>query len=381
MNLAYRDIKHNLLRFVLTCIGLSLLIGIVIMISGVYRGMIDDALRQARAARADIWVVEAGTNGPFAEASRLPQDTRDLVRRVYGVERSGSVAYQTVQAQLDGAPLRLFIIGYEPGRPGGPGQLIAGHDVTRSRYQMVVDGSAGLALGQQVPLGNHGDRFTVVGLTQGNVTNSGDPVAYMTLQDAQELQFALAPSEQRRETANGTLPPSTNQINAVIAQILSSVPIEDVAASLSRWKHFKVLTEAQQENLLSKEVIGKSRQQQLMVLVLLVIVSAVIIGLIIYTLTLDKVRSIATLKFVGAPDRTIVGLIVQQALALGAVGFAAGLALIFIFRNHAPRHLVILPGDVVAVGVIMILVCLAASTFGIRLALKVDPAEALAATG
>ena len=57
MNLAYRDIKHNLLRFVLTNFGLSLLLGIVIMITGVYGGLIDDALRQARAANADLWVV------------------------------------------------------------------------------------------------------------------------------------------------------------------------------------------------------------------------------------------------------------------------------------------------------------------------------------
>ena len=89
MNLAYRDIKHNLLRFVLTNFGLSLLLGIVIVITGVYGGLIDDALRQARAANADLWVVQAGTNGPFAESSRIPGDTRELVARVYGVERAG----------------------------------------------------------------------------------------------------------------------------------------------------------------------------------------------------------------------------------------------------------------------------------------------------
>jgi putative ABC transport system permease protein len=49
---------------------LSLLLGIVIVITGVYGGLIDDALRQARAANADLWVVQAGTNGPFAESSR-----------------------------------------------------------------------------------------------------------------------------------------------------------------------------------------------------------------------------------------------------------------------------------------------------------------------
>ena len=108
MNLAYRDIKHNLLRFVLTNFGLSLLLGIVIMITGVYGGLIDDALRQARAANADLWVVEAGTNGPFAEASRIPGDTRELVSRVYGIARAGAVTYQSVQTTLNGKPLRLF---------------------------------------------------------------------------------------------------------------------------------------------------------------------------------------------------------------------------------------------------------------------------------
>ena len=122
MNLAYRDIKHNLLRFVLTNFGLSLLLGIVIVITGVYGGLIDDALRQARAANADLWVVEAGTNGPFAEASRISGDTRELVSRVYGVERAGSVTYQSVQTEFNGKPLRMFLIGFEPGRPGGPRQ-------------------------------------------------------------------------------------------------------------------------------------------------------------------------------------------------------------------------------------------------------------------
>ena len=163
MNLAYRDIKHNLLRFVLTNFGLSLLLGIVIMITGVYGGLIDDALRQARAANADLWVVEAGTNGPFAESSRIPGDTRELVSRVYGVQRAGAVTYQSVQTELNGKPLRLFLIGFEPGRPGGPRKLSTGRDILRDHYELIVDRSAGLKLGQEVPLGTHGHNFAVVG--------------------------------------------------------------------------------------------------------------------------------------------------------------------------------------------------------------------------
>ena len=381
MNLAYRDIKHNLLRFVLTNFGLSLLLGIVIMMTGVYGGLIDDALRQARAANADIWVVEAGTKGPFAEASRIAGDTRELVGRVYGVERAGSVTYQSVQAELNGAPLRLFLIGFEPGRPGGPRKIDAGREILRSHYEMIVDRRAGLKIGQEVPLGTRGHKFTVVGLMQNEVTSAGDPVAYITLRDAQALQFESAPPSARRELARGGGVQTNDQINAVIAKVSPYVPDNEVATALSRWKHLTALTQAQQETMLSKVVIERARKQQLLIMVLLVIVSAVIIALIVYTLTMDKVRSIATLKFVGAPDRTIIGLIVQQALSMGIFGYFAGLALVIVFRPFFPRRLIFDPESIVAVFVITVVMCLAASTLGIRLALKVDPAEALASSG
>ncbi len=138
---------------------------------------------------------------------------------------------------------------------------------------------------------------------------------------------------------------TNDQINAVIAKVSPYVPVEEVAAALSRWKHLTTLTQEQQETLLSKFVIEKARNQQRLIMVLLIIVSAVIIALIIYTLTMDKVRSIATLKFVGAPDRTIIGLIVQQALSMGIFGYFAGLALVLIFQPYFPRRLVLDPTE------------------------------------
>ena len=381
MNLAYYDIKHNLLRFVLTNFGLSLLLGIVIMMTGVYGGMIDDALKQARAANADLWVVEASTNGPFAESSRIPGDTRELVARVYGVERAGAVTYQSIQTELNGKPLRLFLIGFESGRPGGPHKLVAGRDILRDHYEIIVDRSARLRLGQEVPLGTRGHKFTVVGLTRDNVTSSGDPVAYVTLHDAQALQFEFAPPAQRREVARGGALQTSDQINAVVAKVSPYLPVAEVAAALTRWKHLTALTQAQQETLLSEFVIEKARKQQALIMALLVIVSAIIIALIVYTLTMDKVRSIATLKFIGAPDRTIIGLIVQQALSMGIFSFFAGLALVLIFLPYFPRRVVLDLTSVATVFAITIVVCLTASTLGIRLALKVDPAAALAAAG
>jgi putative ABC transport system permease protein len=377
MNLAYRDVKHNLLRFALTCVGLSLLLGIVITILGIYQGSLDDALRQVRATNPDLWVVEAGTNGPFAEASRISSDTREMIARVYGVERAGGVTYQSVQTRVRGVPLRLFVVGFEPGRPGGPQKLVAGRGIMRSHYEMIADHSAGLALGDELPLGTRGHKFTVVGLINDEVTAAGDPVAYVPLHDAQALQFELAPPVGRREAARGGPLQSANTVNAVVATVSPYIAATEVVAAIARWKHLSALTEAQQETLVTRFVIEKQRKQMGMFTALLVIVSAVIIALIVYTLTMDKLRSIATLKLIGAPDRTIVGLIVQQALSMGIVGFFAGLALVLGFKDYFPRRVVLLPNDVALLFVIVVVVCLAASSLGVRLALKVDPATAL----
>jgi putative ABC transport system permease protein len=92
VNLALKDIRHSVGRFLLTCLGLSLLLGVVLAMIGIYRGLIEEALGLARSAQAQVWVVEGGTRGPFAEASRLPGDTREAIMAQWGVAVAGAVA-------------------------------------------------------------------------------------------------------------------------------------------------------------------------------------------------------------------------------------------------------------------------------------------------
>ena len=110
----------------------------------------------------------------------------------------------------------------------------------------------------------------------------------------------------------------------------------------------------------------------------LLLVSAVIVALIVYTLTMDKMREIATLKLIGAPDTRIVGLIVQQALAMGVISFAVGASLINAAQGFFPRRVVLETADATTLFAIVLVVCLLASGLGVRTALKIDPASALA---
>lgn len=375
MNLAYRDIRHNLGRFLLTCVGLGLLLGVVLAMIGIYRGLIADALTIARAPQVDLWVVEAGTRGPFAEASRIPGDMREAIARIAGVAATGSITYQTVEATYRGDKLRLYVIGHEPGRPGGPPAIHEGRGIARSHYELVADRSTGLLLGDRLQLGRN--VFTVVGLTKNQVNTGGDPAVYLTLVDAQKLQFDLSPSAARVQMARSVGAASRDTVNAVLARLQPNAAPEAVANSVRRWKHLAAITQQGQETILTRSLVDRARRQIGLFTSLLLVVSAVIIALIIYTMTMEKLRQIATLKLIGAPDRTIVGMIVQQALALGLIGFSIGVVLIVNIKDYFPRRVVLEPDNVFLLGLIVLAVCLLASALGVRAALMVDPATAI----
>jgi putative ABC transport system permease protein len=376
VNLALRDVRHNLFRFVLTCLGLSLLMAVVLAMIGIYNGLVADALTIVKAPQADLWVVESGTQGPFAEASRIPGSTRDAVARLHGVAEAGSIAYQTVEADHAGRTLRLYVIGHEPGRPGGPPAIVAGRGITAAHFEMVADRLTGLAVGDRIGLGRNG--FAVVGLVEGMMNSGGDPAVFITLADAQTLQSQLAPPAQRVQAARGAAAAdSGDTVAAVLARLTPHADVEAVAQSVRQWKHLGALTQAEQEGILLGSVVDRAKRQIGLFLGILLTVSAVVIALIIYTMTMEKLKQIATLKLIGAPDRTIIGLIVQQSLALGLVGWSMGLILILLVKDVFPRRVVLEPVNALALGGIIVVVCILASGLGVRAALKVDPATAM----
>jgi putative ABC transport system permease protein len=394
MNLAFRDVRYRLGRFLLTALGLGLLLTTVMAMGGVYQGLVVEALSIVRAAGADLWVVQKDTNGPFAETSRIPDDLYRTIRAVPGVQEASPVAFQSLQFKVGPKPSRVQLIGYRLGGLGGPQAVVAGRPIVRGRYEMVVGREAGLPLGTEIRIGRLA--FRIVGLTEGIVSSAGDPVAFVSLLDAQEIQFSKANEAVRNDRARlqadlradpglATVSPeavapivqNTHLANAVLVRLEPGAHPETVRAHIERWKYYRVLTAAQQEDVLGKSVIERGRQQTLLMRAILLIVSIVIIALIIYTMTLEKIRDIATLKVVGAPDRTIAALILQEALALGVVGFILGAVLIGRTYQYFPRRTVIVAFDQWVLLGIVVVICVVASLLGISKALRVDPTTAL----
>jgi len=402
MNLAIRDIRRHLMRFLLTCAGLGMLLTVVMAMSGIYRGLVADATRVINSVPAQLWIVQQDTRGPFAENSRLPEDLQYSIAAVSGVRQASPLSYQYVQIPHRGQPVRMMLIGYRLGGLGGPTNLVAGRPILKKHYEIVVDQKSGYSLGEFIHLGL--EDYGVVGLTKNMVSPSGDPVSFLSLLDAQTVQFQLDNDAIRnnRQRLTATYAPvsrmssllgarATRQAisagenvhfaNAVVAELNPATQPNEVATHIGRWNHYQVFSSAQESDLLLRGIIEKSRKQLWLFRIILMLVSGVIIALIVYTLTMDKLREIATLKIIGAPDRTIVNLILEQSLAMGVLGFALGYLLISQTYTLYPRTVMLKGLDMAVLFLVVMFVCILSSLLGIWRALKVDPSTALGGGG
>jgi putative ABC transport system permease protein len=398
MNLAIRDIRYHRGRFILTSIGLGLLLGVVMSMGGIYRGLFADALAVLNAHRADLWVVQQDTNGPFAESSRIPEDLKYRVAAVPGVAEAAPLSFQTLQIDRQGKPFRFFLIGYELNRFGGPPIILAGRHIRQKHYEMVVAKAMQMELGATIHLGLHD--YTVVGITGKIVSSGGDPAAYVTLADAQEIQFkkdnpairndrqriganlagvqSLTPSQAGFLQQNiAGITESTHIVNTVIARLSPGASLQGVQERIKRWNHLRAISDAEQTEILTKGMIEKARMQLGLFRIILLVISAVIISLIIYTSTIDKIKVIATLKLIGAQNRVIVGMILQQSLLMGVIAYGIGYLLILLTYEQFPRRIVLEAADLQGLFGIVMVICTISSFVGIRKALKVEPAEAL----
>ncbi len=401
ISLAGRDILHSWGKFVLTGVGLGLLIGVTLTMAGVYRGMVDDARALLDNSGADLWVVQQGTQGPYAESSSLRDDVVRSVLGLPGVARAANVTYLTMQVREGSSPMRgearevrAMIVGFEPGQPGEPGYLVAGRHITRSHYEAVVDVRTGFKLGQLIRIRRHD--YMVVGLTQRMVSSGGDPMVFIPLKDAQEAQFLKDNDAILNDRARTAANPALNRpgvpglleaiqasqvanrnVNTVLVQVQPGVSAQTVAEPIRRWKHLEAYTRAQMEEILVAKLIATSAKQIGMFLVILAIVSAAIVAFIIYTMTLGKIREIAVLKLIGTRNRTIAGMILQQALGLGLIGFVVGKVSATFWAPIFPKYVLLEVNDaLLGFGAVMV-ICALASTLAIRAALKVDPAAAI----
>jgi putative ABC transport system permease protein len=250
-------------------------------------------------------------------------------------------------------------------------------------------------LGDQVALGLH--TYTVVGLTQGAIDTSGDPLVFLSLPDAQEVAYQKDNEEVRTQrqrlarTLNSqkslppaaadslaaSLAPDTHIINAVLVNLKPGADPAAVARHIENWLYLSVYTTDQEIELMLKGRLAGMTKQLLLFRTLLMIVSVVIITLVIYTFTMEKIRAIAVMKLIGAPNGVIVRLVLEQSLLLTISAYLFALVVINQTYPYFPKTILLVPTDEVVTFIVVLVGGILASFLGIVQVLKTQPALAL----
>jgi putative ABC transport system permease protein len=378
INLAQKEIAHTFGKFIVTAMGVGMLLGIVLIMIGVYRGMIVDAEVLLDDMNVDLWIVQENTLGPFAESSRIHEDLRDTIKVISGIDKSAGFTFQNLQLPSKNGAVRVFAVGYDPYGdidPINSKRLVAGKRIDRDHYEIVVSDKTGFHLHDTIPLGR--DIYTVVGITHGTVSSGGDPLVYVSLKDAQELQFLYSNARTRNDRARGIVATNSHMINAVVARVKSGYDVDCVAADIRRFKHKAVFTATQEKTLLTKNLIKMASKQIGMFTVILVLVSTIIIALIIYTMTLEKMKEIAIMKLIGIPNSMIIKMIVQETLLMGVLAFISGNIFAHLIYTKFPKRVVLEIPDAGMLFIVVVLASILASIVGVKKVIAADPAEAI----
>lgn len=358
---ARRQLGNDRLKMVLAIAGAALAVALVGLLFGLRSGIAQQVTTYLDNSGADVYVAQGGTRSFVSSGSVL--SARD-VARIRGAAPDATV--QPIAGGLEPLTLRgrkrvTLLIGFEPGRLGGPWKMAAGRPPQRAgevAVDSVLASSNGIAIGDQLPV--RGESLRVVGLT--DATSSWmTALLFTTRAQANALQ-------RRGDVGTSVLVKSVAAAPQLRARLARALP------------DLSVFTRAELAGR-DRALIADAFSAPLLVMVLVAFgVGALVIGLTAYGFVAERRREFGMLKAIGARNGRLYRLVAIQALAIGSLGLVAGVAL----QRLASLLLHELAPKFVFVFEVRYLALMTAAAFGMallgawvpaRIVARLDPAE------
>jgi len=339
-----RNIQFRRRQYLLAVLGTALVFAMALWITGIRQGFRTEAEGMLAGIGGDHWAVTSGTAGPFTGTAPMAADTAERLGRAPGVRQADPLVILSQSVRLHGDFHGVHVIAHRLGGLGEPPPT----EGRRSAHagEVVVDKKLGLGLGEW--LNFSGQRLKVVGLVAGRTYYGGTPTAYISLEDAQAVHFKGVP--------------------LITAVVMKGRP-------RSATDGLNIMSEAQVQTDLLRPLDSADRAINTTRL-LLWTVAAVIVGAIMYMSALERVRDFAVLKAVGGSTRALVASLALEATVVCLV--AAGLAIVVatLLRPTIPLPVTLTSGTYATLPVVAVVVGVLASLFGMRRAVRTDPALA-----
>lgn len=353
MFLAWNEIKNNKLRFTLIIGVLMLVSYLLFFLSGLANGL-EDMNREA----VDKWDADGIILTEESDIS-LPQSSMSV--NDYDGEGAADAAVLgqfSAIASTDDAKADVSIFGIRDDEFIMP-EVTEGQPFKETGEVIANDSlrDEGFALGDELSLSSTDETLKIVGFTD-HAKFTAAPVLYSNLETVQQIRYGHD-LEDYKDQINGIVVRSDNLDNVSVSD---DFEMTETAAFI--------------ENL-----PGYSEQKLTLTLMIyfLFVISAVILAIFLYVLTIQKVNIYGVMKAQGISSGYIANSVIAQTFLLSLAGVVLGLVFTMITRSFLPPAVPVAfhTLDLVTYAVVLIIVSILGALFSVRTIVKIDPLDAI----
>jgi len=366
--LARRNLTHDRVRLAVTLTGIVFAVVLIVVELGLFVGFTVTTSNLIDNSRADLWVTSKHV--PYIELG-VPFSERKLyqVRSVPGVAHAEKFILRWTQwKRHDGRQESVQIVGLNPEQPlVGPWNLVEGSVADLKKPDAIIidetykDKLGVTRVGEVFEL--NGRRARIVGFTRGIRAFTTSPHVFTAFKNAQN--FTRLPEDQTIFVLVKAAPGADlNQVRSDIGARVQDVDVFTRAEFSRMTRFYWMFTTGAGVAVLLAAFLG-------------LVVGFVVVAQTIYATTMDHLREYGTLKAIGASNRYIYKVILEQASISAVLGYALGM-IVSLLVVRASQHggaAIIVPWPMgIGMFFVTLFMCASAAMVSIRKVTRLDPA-------
>jgi putative ABC transport system permease protein len=366
--LARRNLFHDRIRLAVTLTGIAFSVVLMVVQWGLFEGFSSSTTGIIDHSHADLWI--AAKNTTYLEQA-IPFNERKYYQVLATPGVGHAIKYivrWSYWKEPNGHTETIAVVGCDPDSfMGGPYNLVAG-DAQQLKQpnaiiidRMYANKLDAHAIGDMVEV--NGFRAKVVGFTDGIRAFTTTPYVFTTFKRA--LDFTVIDDDQTNfilvKAAPGV---DIGQLKAELQRRLPDNVVFKTAEFSASTRHYWMFTTGAGIAVLMAAALG-------------LIVGIAVVAQTIYATTMDHIREYGTLKAMGAPNRYVLGVIMQQAAIAAVLGYAIGMAVsVFVVHGASKGGANILLSWQTAIGLFFLTLgmCASAAVVSVKKILSLDPA-------
>lgn len=351
MYLAFKELKHEKLRYGLIILMIFLISYLIFMLSSLALGLGDENTQAIESWNTQKVVLNKNANISMSQSllTKSDLDGAKLGKKEALVGQTPVVAKakgeDSVSSQFLGIEKSQFIYKNL--------KIASGHKAKNSD-EVMVDTSfkqKGYKLGDKISLNDSAKKYKIVGFVDNAKINIA-PIVYGWLATWKKIHIVMP----------------NIKASAVISKDANYEFNHKNAKTYNVKTFIDKLPGYTAQNMTFEMMIG-----------FLFVISLIIIAVFLYILTMQKMHNFAVMRAQGIPTKTLVNSTICQSIILVAIGVIFGLIAIWITMAVLPASVPMMftPEIVIAGSVGMLLMGIIGSLIPIRSIVKVDPANAI----